>query len=116
MIVWWPSQEIAKDCNSNWMTALAILDDDTFLAAVHAQHNHSHKQSYRTSPIRGFVHHGYEAPSWVHAKTVHVSMQCSDLHAWCQDNCCNLFTLKKNADAPNDEDRSRLEVAWHGMA
>jgi len=52
-------EEIAKDCNSNWMTALAILDDDTFLAA---------------------------------------------------DNCCNLFTLKKNADAPNDEDRSRLEV------
>merc|ERR1711871_1097461 len=51
-------EEIAKDCNSNWITSIGVLDDDTFLAA---------------------------------------------------ENSCNIFMLKKNADASNDEDRSRLE-------
>lgn len=52
-------EEIAKDVNANWTTAISIVDDDTFLMA---------------------------------------------------DNFSNMITLKKNADATNDEERSRLEV------
>jgi DNA damage-binding protein 1 len=52
-------EEIGRDSNSNWMTAIEILDDDTFIGA---------------------------------------------------ENGCHLFTLKKNADAATEEDRSRLEV------
>lgn len=49
----------ARDFNSAWMTAVEILDDDTYLGA---------------------------------------------------DNSYNLFSVRKNADAANDEERGRLEV------
>jgi len=52
-------EEIGRDPNSNWMTAIEVLDDDTFIGA---------------------------------------------------ETSCNIFTLKKNADAATDEERSRLEV------
>jgi DNA damage-binding protein 1 len=52
-------EEIGRDSNAAWMTAIEIIDDDTFVGA---------------------------------------------------DNDCNLFTLKKNADATTEEDRCRLEV------
>jgi len=52
-------EEIGRDSNSNWITAIEILDDDTFLGT---------------------------------------------------ENRCNIFTLKKNADAATDEERNRLEV------
>jgi DNA damage-binding protein 1 len=52
-------EERARDFNPNWMTAVEILDDDTYLGA---------------------------------------------------ENSFNLFTVRKNADAATDEERSRLEV------
>jgi DNA damage-binding protein 1 len=52
-------EDLARDYNSNWVTTLDILDDDTFVAA---------------------------------------------------DSSFNLFTVRKNAEASNEEERQRLEV------
>jgi len=52
-------EEIARDFNSNWMTAIAMMDDDIYIGA---------------------------------------------------ENECNLFTVRRNADAATDEERGRLEV------
>lgn len=52
-------EERARDFNANWMTAIEILDDETYLGA---------------------------------------------------ENSFNLFTVRKNNDAPTDEERNRLEV------
>ena len=49
----------ARDYKTHWMTAVEVLDDDTYLGA---------------------------------------------------ENSNNIFTLRKNTDAPSDEDRNRLEV------
>eukprot|EP00306_Pavlova_sp_CCMP459_P011989 CAMPEP_0185189296 /NCGR_PEP_ID=MMETSP1140-20130426/5945_1 /TAXON_ID=298111 /ORGANISM="Pavlova sp., Strain CCMP459" /LENGTH=776 /DNA_ID=CAMNT_0027755847 /DNA_START=12 /DNA_END=2342 /DNA_ORIENTATION=- len=52
-------EDLARDYNSNWVTALDVVDDDTFIAAE-----------------TGF----------------------------------NLYTVRKNIDAPTDEERQRLDV------
>ena len=58
-------EELARDHNANWMTAIEMFDDDTFIGAEHTN---------------------------------------------------NLFTVRKNADAVNDEERARLETQGVGMA
>ena len=97
----------ARDFQPNWMSAVTVLDDDTYLGG------------WRGGRVAGWVR------GWVD-----VSLCCCDLCIWTflfppghrrlmplpagAENSYNLFCVRKNADAATDEDRSRLEVCLAG--